>query len=502
MFSDHFKNATDLVIKALSQLVTAMIKHGSTSTLVNKAVIKPIPKNKQKSLSDSKNYRAICKNSIQSKILDYIIIYQIENKLTTSPYQFAYKSGFSTSLCSFLVAETIQYYKSRGANVYMLSLDATKAFDKVQYSKLFNELMDREICPLIIRLIMNIYLVSTASVKWNNEESRSFPLLNGVKQGAVISAPLFALYINPLLEKLQKCKIGCYMGNICANAFAYADDVVLLTPTCTALRRLITICEMFSYDYKLQFNPDKCTLLIFSDTDYSNENICITLCGQNVKNVKTEKHLGHVFENTYDIINLDSIIRDIKVRSNIIVNKFRPTSWESKVLLFKSQCSSLYGCTLWRLDSCKIDRICTDWNICCRRVLNLHPHTRSYLLHHMMDTLPIRNIIMSRILNFFVSGLKHNCSLISDFFKNVLLSTSSHMSTNIHTILQYLNIRSSDLFSLNKGQIRLLFENKSGEADWRCNLIKELLSIQENQLYVDLNKTEINKMLDYVSTFR
>ena len=70
MFSDHFKNATDLVIKALSQLVTAMIKHGSTNNLVNKAVIKPIPKNKQKSLSDSKNYRAICKNSILSKILD------------------------------------------------------------------------------------------------------------------------------------------------------------------------------------------------------------------------------------------------------------------------------------------------------------------------------------------------------------------------------------------------------------------------------------------------
>ena len=75
------------------------------------------------------------------------------------------------------------------------------------------------------------------------------------------------------------------------------------------------------------------------------------------------------------------------------------------------------------------------------------------------------------------------------------------MSTNIHTILQYLNIRSSDLFSLNKGRIRLLFENKSGEADWRCNLIMELLSIRENQLYVDLNKTEINIMIDYVSTF-
>ena len=106
--------------------------------------------------------------------------------------------------------------------------------------------------------------------------------MNGVKQGAVISAPLFALYINPQLENFQKCKKGCYIGHLCANAFGYADDVVLLSPTCTALRAMISICEKMSYEYKLQFNPDKCTLLIFSNLDYYYENVSITLCGRNV----------------------------------------------------------------------------------------------------------------------------------------------------------------------------------------------------------------------------
>ena len=58
----------------------------------------------------------------------------------------------------------------------------------------------------------------------------------------------------------------------------------------------------------------------------------------------------------------------------------------------------------------------TDWNICCRKVLNLPPSTRTYLIHNIKDTLPIRNIIMNRILNFFTSGVNHNCALISDFF--------------------------------------------------------------------------------------
>ena len=102
--------------------------------------------------------------------------------MKTSEYQFAYKTGLSTSLCSFLVAETISYYRSRGSNVYMLSLDATKAFDRVQYSILFQKLIEKDICPIIIRFIMNSYLISKSLVKWNNTESRSFSLKNGVNK--------------------------------------------------------------------------------------------------------------------------------------------------------------------------------------------------------------------------------------------------------------------------------------------------------------------------------
>ena len=124
-----------------------MLRHGTTSIMVNNSVIKPIPKNKNKSLSDSDNYRAISKNTVISKIIDHILISLLDDSLLTSAYQFAYKKGFSTSLCSFLVFETIQYYKSQGSNVYRLSLDCTKAFDKVQFSKLFNTLVEKEMCP-------------------------------------------------------------------------------------------------------------------------------------------------------------------------------------------------------------------------------------------------------------------------------------------------------------------------------------------------------------------
>ena len=423
--TNSFIHATDLVFEKLGQLITLMIRHGLASEIINTSIIKPIPKNKKKLISDSNNYRAISKNTIISKIIDYILIDKVGDKLTTSTYQFAYKEGYSTSMCSFLIAETIQYYKNNGSTVFMLSLDATKAFDLVQYSKLFKLLIDRDICPLLIRLLINIYLSSIAIVKWNGVQSEPYTLGNGVKQGAVISAPLFAVYINPLINNLQLCKQGCYLANICTNAFAYADDIVLLTPSCTALRSLIKICEKYADTYKLRFNPDKCTLMILADknADFFYEHCKISLCGRVVKNVKTEKHLGHSFtsNNHSHLINIDSIIRDIKIRTNTIIDNFRYICWQSKVKLFLSQCSSLYGSTLWRLDDKQSQLLMKTWNICCRRLLGLPPHTRTYVLPHIMNTMPIKYTIMYRMLNLFVSGINHKCDTISMLFKMVLI---------------------------------------------------------------------------------
>ena len=502
MFTDHFINANELAYEKLSLLITVMLKHGTASELINKSIIKPIPKNKNNSLSDSKNYRAISKNSIISKLLDHVLIKIIGEKLNTSDYQFAYKAGLSTSLCSFLVAETISYYRTRKSNVYMLSLDATKAFDRVQYSKLFNKLIDKEICPIIIRFIMNSYLISKASVKWNNKESKTFNINNGVKQGAVLSAPLFALYIDDLLQKLNTSKQGCHIGNLCANAFGYADDIIILSPSCTALRCLIEICEKYAKDHMIKFNPDKCTLLVFSDLNFSERDISISISGCEIKNVKKEKHLGHTFQNAENMIDFSSVTRDIKVRTNVIINQFRPVSWQAKVKLFLSQCSSLYGCHLWNLDDNKVKELITAWNVSCRKVLGVSKQTRTYLLGPLMKSMSIENIIMQRMSSFFVNGMNHSNKVVNTFFKNVLVSKSSVMYRNINIILSKLKINYKDFLLLNKESIKREFKESSNVPDWRGKMIEELLNIRDKQLECDLNQAEVNEILKYVCIFR
>ncbi len=105
--------------------------------------------------------------------------------------------------------------------------------------------------------------ISTVVVNWNGVNSDYFELCNGVKQGGVMSPLLFSVYLNNLMQDLNRSKLGCYMGAICCNAFAYADDIVILSPTCDALMKMARICEQYAIQFSLSFNPNKCVLIIF-----------------------------------------------------------------------------------------------------------------------------------------------------------------------------------------------------------------------------------------------
>ena len=218
--------------------------------------------------------------------------------------------------------------------------------------------------------------------------------------------------------------------------------------------------------------------------------------------MKVEKHLGHEFQTSNAIINIDPIIKDLHVRTNIIVNKFRPISWQAKVALFLSQCSSLYGCQLWQLDDPKTKTLYRGWRVCCRKILGLHPFTRSCLLPSVMGTMSVYDVIMNRMLGFFIKGLNHESKVISAFFKNTLLSNSSYMLVNINTILDRFQIKYIDIFSTNSNIVKTILDRSNNNPDWRSNTVIELLSMREEQICSISNQREIKEILNYIFTYR
>ena len=118
-----------------SLLLSAMLTHNYVPCSMLTSTIIPIPTNRRKSLNDSDNYRAIALSSILGKLLDWVILLSCDKAFSSNDSQFSFKPKHSTSLCTFVVKETVQYYLNDGSIVYGMLLDASKAFDRVHFIK-------------------------------------------------------------------------------------------------------------------------------------------------------------------------------------------------------------------------------------------------------------------------------------------------------------------------------------------------------------------------------
>ena len=193
------------------------------------------------SMCESANYRGIALSPVYLKIVDNIVLHKYSAHLSTSELQFGFKRKSSTNLCTFVLKESLAYYSKNDTTVFCSFLDATKAFDRVNYCKLFRLLIDRGLPACIIRLLLNAYTSNFVRVAWCNVLSEYFLATNGVKQGGVLSPVIFCIYIDNLLVRLLKSGFGCYIGNTFVGALAYADDIVLVAASASAMRRLLSM---------------------------------------------------------------------------------------------------------------------------------------------------------------------------------------------------------------------------------------------------------------------
>jgi len=72
-----------------------------------------------------------------------------------------------TDQCTMILKETIAYYVSNASPVFSVFFDATKAFDRVAYCKLFDTLLVRNLPPVFARLRLNMYTSHVTRIMWN-----------------------------------------------------------------------------------------------------------------------------------------------------------------------------------------------------------------------------------------------------------------------------------------------------------------------------------------------
>ena len=242
-----------------------MLTHGHNPSQLLNIVVKSIPKDMRGSLHSSNNYRGISLCNALCKLIDLIIIEKCDGYLYTSELQFAYKRDHSTMLCTAVFKETVSHFLENGSNVYACLLDASSAFDRVHYGKLFDVLMKRNMPAVFIRLLLDSYLNQRMCAAWGDCKSDFFQATNGVKQGSIISPILFTVYVDELIARLQASGLGCNIGRSYIGVLGYADDLTLLSPSVNALSKMVGICEEYAKEYDIVFNCKKTVGIMFGN---------------------------------------------------------------------------------------------------------------------------------------------------------------------------------------------------------------------------------------------
>lgn len=354
----------------LAILCTLFFKHQYVPHKFMQSTIIPLVKCKGGDLTDVNNYRAITLSNAVTKIFETVMIEKISSVADSDAYQFGFKKGHSTAQCTSLLKRTVDYYSQRGSHVFVCFIDFKKAFDSVNYWKLFNKLVDDGINTSVVALLAFWYSHQEVCVRWHNTSSDSFYINNGTRQGGILSPFLFTRYIRELLQAIIDTHIGCNIGGIMMNVLAYADDIVLLAPSWAALQALLDVLDININSSDITCNTDKTVCMIFKPA-CRQKVICNTfpafmLSGQYLQFVDAFKYLGHIVNHdSTDDNDIKREVRNLYSRINILNRRFSRCSIDVKLMLFKSYCMCLYDAALWtKFNSGTIEKLRACYNKC------------------------------------------------------------------------------------------------------------------------------------------
>jgi hypothetical protein len=109
-----------------------------------------------------------------------------------------YKTRYKEDLQKQFLIES----STNNDELLLLTLDAEKAFDKLNHEILFNKLYHNGIKGDMWVLLRNMYREMTTQVKWTNHLSETNYVNQGILQGAKLSTSLYKCYNNAILDSV------------------------------------------------------------------------------------------------------------------------------------------------------------------------------------------------------------------------------------------------------------------------------------------------------------